>query len=290
MRRPDMLVEKGEEFFTNGFSIFVNKVYERFDLPEHVHDFFEICYVWEGSGFHYIGDQTIRVSKGDLFFLPIGISHIFRPSSPHPNKRLMIGNCIFDQSLFHFLTSILPDQYQMYRFSDLVSKGDQWLQMRERSGEFGHLFDSLHHEFQRKQTGYETMICGLLLQLFIGMERSLEQKDTPFSPQQDRMDAVLHYMRSHLSEKITLPQLAKEIDIGPRQLQRMIESYSEGSFTSLLAHERISQSCRLLTDPLHRGRSIADIAAAVGIQDPKRFYRLFKERTGVTPAAYRAGK
>lgn len=287
MRRPDMHVEKGEEFFENGFAIFVNKVYEHFDLPEHLHDFYEISYVWEGSGFHYIGDQTIRVSKGDLFFIPIGISHIFRPSSPHPNKPLRIGNCIFDASLFHFLTSILPEQYHMYRFNDLVAHGGQWLQMREQSGEFEQLMSSLFIEFQQKRTGYETMMCGLLLQLLIVMERAIDHNEALSSPNQDRMEAVLRSIRNRLADKITLASLAKEVGIGARQLQRIVSEHTGASFSELLSHERINQSCRLLADPSNRDLSIADIAAAVGVQDPKRFYRLFKEKTGVTPATYR---
>ncbi|NQX59844.1 AraC family transcriptional regulator [Paenibacillus qinlingensis] len=287
MRRPDMHVEKGEEFFENGFSIYVNKVYEHFFLPEHAHDFYEISYVWEGSGFHYIGEQTIRVSKGDLFFIPIGISHIFRPSSPNPNKPLRIGNCIFDASLFHFLTSILPEQYHMYRFNDLVSHGGQWLQMREQSREFEQVMSSLFIEFQQKRTGYETMMCGLLLQLLIVMERAIEHKEASSSPNQDRMEAVLRSIRSRLADKITLASLAKEVGIGTRQLQRIITEHTSESFSELLSQERINQSCRLLADSSNRDLSIADIAAAVGIQDPKRFYRLFKEKTGVTPATYR---
>lgn len=287
MRRPHMHVEKGEEFFENGFAIYVNKVYEHFFLPEHAHDFYEISYVWEGSGFHYIGDQTIRVSKGDLFFIPIGISHIFRPSSPHSTKPLRIGNCIFDASLFHFLTSILPDQYHMYRFNDLVSHGGQWLQMKEQSGEFEHVMSSLLVEFQQKRTGYETMMCGLLLQLLIVMERSIERKEAPTSRNQDRMEAVLLSIRSRIGDKITLDSLATEVGVGTRQLQRMITTHTGNSFSELVSHERINHSCLLLADPHNRELSIADIAASVGIQDPKRFYRLFKEKTGVTPAAYR---
>lgn len=292
MPRPELLVEKGEAFFTNGFSIFVNKVHERFDLPEHVHDFFEICYVWEGSGFHYIGDQTIRVTKGDLFFLPIGISHIFRPSSADRNKPLIICNCIFDEPLYHFLTSVLPEKFHMYRFRGLAAANTgKWLQMRERSAEFSQLFESLFQEFQQKRTGYETMMCGLLLQLFIGMERSQEKqaKSVGSFTDYDRMETILSEIRSRLHDKITLAQMASEVGIGARQLQRIIHACTGGTFSDLLTHERIHRSCQLLADPSARSLSISEIAAAVGIQDPKRFYRVFKEKTGMTPASYRAG-
>lgn len=146
---------------------------------------------------------------------------------------------------------------------------------------------SLLIEFQQKRTGYETMMCGLLLQLLIVMERAIERKEASSSPMQNRMDAVLRSIRSQLADKITLSSLADEVGIGSRQLQRIITEHTGESFSELIAHERINQSCRLLADPSNRDLPITDIAAAVGIQDPKRFYRLFKEKTGVTPAAYR---
>ncbi|MGG1514200.1 AraC family transcriptional regulator [Paenibacillus oryzisoli] len=287
MRKADLLMEKGEYFFTNGFSIFVNKVKERFELPEHVHDFYEICYVVEGSGFHYVEEETIRVSRGDLFFLPIGVSHIFRPASADPNKALVISNCIFDERLFQFLTSILPDQFGMYRFREQLLQRDNWLHMRERSGEFGLVFASLFEEFQQKRTGYETMLCGLLLQLFIQMERALESAEAPVY---NRMETILRVVRERLGDKMTLADVSDAVNLGVRQLQRMIAEQLGCSFSELLLSERINLSCRLLEDAANSRRSIADIAAAVGMQDVKRFYRVFKEKTGMTPGAYRVGR
>src|SRR5690606_37841366 len=103
MAKKALMREKGEHFFSDGLSLYVNRVYEEFELPIHEHDFIEICYVWEGSGFHYIGDEVIRVTKGDVFFIPIGVPHIFRPSSQHAKVPLVIGNCIFDEKLFQFI-------------------------------------------------------------------------------------------------------------------------------------------------------------------------------------------
>jgi len=47
---------------------------------------------------------------------------------------------------------------------------------------------------------------------------------------------------------------------------------------------RIDAACRMLADGRQRVR---DVASAVGYQDMKYFYALFKRKTGVTPAEYR---
>ncbi|TFE29458.1 helix-turn-helix transcriptional regulator [Cohnella luojiensis] len=288
MRKQNLWIEKGEQFFANGLSLYVNRVSERFELPEHAHDFIEICYVWAGSGFHYIEDQTIRVTQGDLFFLPVGVSHIFRPSSPNPKEPLIIGNCIFDETIFRFLTLILPLEYGLYRFREISSESDRWLQMRERSGEFGHLFESLLKEFESKRTGYETMMCGLLLQLLIGMERAMNPEiETQGDPAARRMDRIYPYVREHLHEKLSLTDVAQHVGVGERQLQRILAEHAGLSFTALLNKERIDRSCQLLADPSSSFFTIADIAAKVGIYDLKRFYKQFKLATGQTPARYR---
>jgi AraC family L-rhamnose operon transcriptional activator RhaR len=291
MRKPDPILEKGEKFFANGLALFVNRVRERFDLAEHAHDFIEICYVWAGSGFHYVGDRTIRVSQGDLFFLPVGVSHIFRPSSPNPKEPLIIGNCIFDETIFRFLTSTLPVEYGLYRFREINPETEQWLHTREKTGEFGRLFESLLMEFENKRTGYETMMCGLLLQLLIGMERALappplSRPGAEASPY-ERMDSIYLYVRENLHGKLPISSVARQAGIGTRQLQRYLTEHSGLTFTALLQKERIDRSCELLADPSSVSLSVADIAVRVGIQDLKRFHRLFKLATGTTPARYR---
>ncbi|MFC4601187.1 helix-turn-helix domain-containing protein [Cohnella hongkongensis] len=287
MRKSGVWLEKGELFFHNGLNIYVNRVSERFDLPEHEHDFIEICYVWSGSGFHYIGEETIRVSQGDLFFLPVGVSHIFRPSSPNAKEPLLIVNCIFEEKLFRFLTSILPAEYGLYRFRRLAAEPGGWLRMREKAGEFGRLFDSLHAEFERKRTGFETMLVGLLLQLLIGMERALEPEPPSVGVVPARIDRALQYIRERLSDRLTLAQVARHAGIGGRQLQRDLLARTGLGFSALLQKERIDRSRELLADPAFSSLTVADIAARSGIPDLKRFHRLFKQSTGVTPGQYR---
>ncbi|WJH33845.1 AraC family ligand binding domain-containing protein [Paenibacillus sp. CC-CFT747] len=54
----------GDRFFETGFDIFINREEESFSLSQHTHDFIEISYVEEGSGYHYIEDQMIPTKRG----------------------------------------------------------------------------------------------------------------------------------------------------------------------------------------------------------------------------------
>jgi len=287
MMKYNFRIEKGEEFFSGGLSLFVNRVNERFDLPKHEHDFIEICYVWEGSGFHYIGDETIRVTKGDIFFIPIGVSHIFRPTTTHSKNKLIIGNCIFDKRIFQLLTEQLPKEYGLYPFEHMTIQTEQWLQGKEQQQEFRLLFESLHREFNQKRQGFETMLCGLLLQLLIHLERALGTYVPDLNRNQQHMKAIFLFIREHLHEKITLSRLSDHIGVSERQLHRIITQSTGHSPSSLIIRERIKKSSELLLNADYSHLTIVDIASMVGINDPKRFHRAFKEQMNRTPAQYK---
>lgn len=54
-----------------------------------------------------------------------------------------------------------------------------------------------------------------------------------------------------------------------------------------LVQQRIDNAARLLTDPIQTGRSVTDIAYAVGFKDASHFTRAFKSRHGVSPREHR---
>src|SRR5690554_1815438 len=81
---------KREDWFDSKLPISVNRVYEGFTIMEHRHDFIEICYVGNGAGTHYIQDRTLPVTQGDIFLLPLGVHHVFRPLSANNQQSLLV--------------------------------------------------------------------------------------------------------------------------------------------------------------------------------------------------------
>lgn len=287
MNYSNPYIEKGDMFFTEGFSLYVNRVNEQFELPVHKHDFIEICYVWEGGGFHYIGDDLIRVQKGDIFFIPIGVSHIFRPSAPNTKNKLIIGNCLVDVKMFEYVTSVLPAALGLYKFQILPQVTSDYLHGHEKNKEFEQLFQQLHQEFLEMRNGYQTMLCGLLLQLLIAFERVLLVKTESTSEQSIKMQLIQDYIHAKLSQKISLPEMANSTNMTIRQLQRVVRKYKDMTVLEYIQHERMSKACELLSSLECEYLTIFDIASRVGIHDMKRFHTLFKSRTCMTPGQYR---
>ncbi|MEK5143240.1 MULTISPECIES: helix-turn-helix transcriptional regulator [Paenibacillus] len=83
---------------------------------------------------------------------------------------------------------------------------------------------------------------------------------------------------------LSVDQICKQFLISSRQFQRKFKKASGMTYTKMLQDIRIHESCSLLLDT---SWSVQTIALEVGIHDMKYFYRIFKERCGLTPHEFR---
>ncbi|MHA7964184.1 helix-turn-helix domain-containing protein [Paenibacillus sp. CAU 1782] len=83
-------IEHYEEqtFFGRHPDIYVAEAEESLWLMEHDHEFVELVLVAEGRGTHYLNGEPVLAEAGDLFAIPVGTRHIFRP----PSKSAEPGN------------------------------------------------------------------------------------------------------------------------------------------------------------------------------------------------------
>ncbi len=92
------------------------------------------------------------------------------------------------------------------------------------------------------------------------------------------------YLVEHLSERVTIEELAKMFHINATTLK---ESFKAEYGMSLAAHtkeHRLERAAKLLTETR---LSISEIASAVGYDSPGRFTTAFFEKYGAKPSEYR---
>ncbi|WP_189015559.1 AraC family transcriptional regulator [Paenibacillus marchantiophytorum] len=285
--KRSILETAGDQFFLPDLPFYVNRVHESFAMLQHTHDFIEISYVAEGSGAHYIENTSLSVSKGDLFFIPVGVSHVFRPSSTANKNPLIVYNCLFTQEWMEQLLSKqskgTKDDFNVL-FTQAIEQSS-WLSFKESNSEFQPLFERLHFEYNAHLSGFMTIFQACVAQLLVFMHRSqlAHPLDMTEAKLQD-LDRLLAYIRSHCSHPISLTAAAARLSISERQLHRQLKKHTGMSFTAYVQQARIEACCRQLRLTDHK---ISDIAATVGYQDMKFFNQLFKKMTGVTPRTYR---
>ncbi len=91
------------------------------------------------------------------------------------------------------------------------------------------------------------------------------------------------YLEENYAGEISLEDLARRLGISQSYLSRSFKKETGMSLIDYLTHYRINQACRMLGGEMRT----ADIAAAVGLADPKYFSRVFKKVKGVSPSEYR---
>ncbi|WP_179281043.1 AraC family transcriptional regulator [Paenibacillus sp. XY044] len=273
----------GREYFNNwdDFSIFVNRNAESYELTEHHHDFLEMSYVSEGTGYHHTGDEVMPVSAGDLFVIPIGASHVFRPGSTAKDRQLIVYNCLTSMENATKILELVPggdELRELLAFNEIMH-------YRDLDGEAKGWFERLYREYAVERTGRETALYAGMLQLMICILRIHEAtvEGAP-PPPSSGVDHVLSLLHSQFSRALTVEELAGELGIGERQFQRLFVKHTGLTPIKYLQRIRIQEACRLLRSTHRR---IHDISAAVGYTDIAFFNGLFKKITGTTPREYR---
>lgn len=101
----------------------------------------------------------------------------------------------------------------------------------------------------------------------------------------ERIQAVVQYIKNHLTEEITMEDLCSLAYMSKSSFYRTFTNELGTTPNQLILHERINKSKLLLrADYL----SIKEIAFEVGFSDPNYFTRMFKKMEGVTPAQFKS--
>ncbi len=103
----------------------------------------------------------------------------------------------------------------------------------------------------------------------------------------DVMYKVLAYIRQHLSEKITLEDVAGEVYLSKSYLSKIFKEEMGCTFTNYVNTMRVDKSKQLL---LTEGIDILDIAMLVGFDDQSYFTKVFKKLVGVSPGRFRENR
>ena len=278
---------RGEKFFKGGPPIFLNRERETFALSLHNHDFVELCLVEQGAGFHYINDWVGQVEQGDLFLLPVGVSHVFRPFSADRSHALIVLNCIFESQALASQMSWLSMDSPLYNVLFRGETTPQWLRFHDEEDKIHRLLDLAYLEYYQRIANHEAMLVNLLSQVLINLER-MHCGDELVLPARGEsrygMSDIIQYIQNHSHERVSLKETAERVFMSPSHFQQQFKQTTGQTFNQYVQHSRIRRSCELLKTTDY---TIQQIAQQSGYQDMKHYHALFRRITGLTPRVYR---
>ena len=108
--------------------------------------------------------------------------------------------------------------------------------------------------------------------------------DMPSVRLSDVVHRVMHYVRAHIDEKITLDEIARQVYLSRTYVSGVFKAQTGTNLSAYITSVRLEKSRKMLAE----GRaSLAEIAAACGFEDQSYFSRVFKKAEGISPKKYR---
>ena len=237
--------------------------------PEHRHEFAEFFWIEDGALHHRFDGGERRMRPGDLARVHPDRRHALEPAPGH--------HCVLVNVTLH--PDLLPDYRERY--------GDGWWHRDDRP--WHHHLDGA--DLQALQAWVETLgddrhsrvavdafVCDLLRRL---------ERTRSTSP----LDALPAWLRDGLEACAEPPLLAEGLPALVRltgrsreYIARVLRRDLATTATACFATMRL----RYAADRLRLGaESVSAIATACGVVNQTHFYRLFRDRYGCTPGAYR---
>ena len=163
---------------------------------------------------------------------------------------------------------------------------DELFVVADHSQTIKHYLDLALLEFKEPFRGSDLVLRKLIECVMVHVLRhhELSIKDASTQVRHKEIDNIKQYIREHFSEKITLEDLSKIVNINKYYLIRLFKQQTGLSPIDYLIHVRLSEAEKLLTQT---EITISKIADVVGFHSPSHFSKTFKESNHMTPSAFR---
>ncbi len=250
----------------------------RTPFPRHSHskNSYELHYIKKGKGTLIADQVTYSVEPGTFFVTGPEISH--EQISDPEDVMLEYGMYLQVE-----MSGSLPAGNPMTLFLNtpfFICK----------AGELpGSIMEEIFSELKEKKYGYELMLTALTQKYLItvtrlyGKGRIRSGKPVQASPA-DLTSLTIEEAFLYDYRELSLQELAKRVNLGPRQTQRLLKKHYNLTFVQKKTEARMSAAVLMLRET---EKSIGDISDELGFSSPEHFSNAFKKYYHCAPGAYR---
>lgn len=256
-------------------------------VPEHVHDYVEISYVYCGNAPQIVNGAQLTLAQNEVLLLDAACPHAIGELGEHD---IMLSIVISRPMLRRSLDQSLSSAGTVSRFllNALNDETDHRGHVHFRTG-----------GSRRVRRYMQEMLCELLeptaaspqiasrlfelllVELMQSYEAALLQTDAPALPSA-QVAAAMSYIERHACD-CTLDDLAHHLHLSPNYASALLKRQTGRTFMQLVQESRLTRAATLLD----AGSTAEAAAREAGYANMSFFYKKFAERYGCTPAAYR---
>jgi len=241
-------------------------------LPHKHDEYFEIIFLHEGEGFHWIESEKHMVTVPEIYILRPGQLHFWQFTSIPKGFVILFKEKEFNQ---------IREGDLMDAFTVLAQ--DSRIGLNNESYPISILSELLaeHQEMQR----HSSLILHGLLRVFFGKFLNHREEDANPGggsyPASDRFQALLIKECPRL-HKVT--DYANLLNVTPQNLNAVCRRQI-GSSAGELIHKRLLLEAKRYL--LYTDNTVAEIAEILNFSDASNFNKYFRKQVGMTPLQFR---
>ena len=246
----------------------------------HSHTFFELLYCSSSGGAEYlVGSERYRLQRGDIIFVPPGISH--RPllpehmSEPYSRYVLWLSTQFLDSyaQLFPY-----PFSENQARVGMLRTAGTPWESL-------GELFRIGVQEAEEQADGWEAAVIGNTMILLTQIKRATDECSIRLMKAEspELLDRITAFIESNYAAHFTVGDLSRQLYVSSSTLSHLFKQKMGVSVYQYVKQRRLIAAKALIEN----GMPLEQVALQVGFSDYSGFYRAFKQEYGISPRQYR---
>jgi AraC-like DNA-binding protein len=251
-----------------------------FERTQHMHDMYELYYLYEGERMYFIRDRSYLILPGDLVLINRRELHATSDSDKLGHARVVIN---FSDSLLESMKAEAPFLLDAFTHATPVLRLD--LPTRRLIED---ILGKLIHEAKEPHLGQSFALTHFLIELLLFTARfvRIHPVTSPehVSPLHRKISTIVRFINTHFAEPMRLEELAEQFEISPAYLSRMFKEITGFSLVEYVNLVRVQEAQRLLATTRLK---VIVIAEQVGFGSLVQFGRVFRQMTKMTPLRYR---
>ncbi|MBB6674931.1 helix-turn-helix domain-containing protein [Cohnella nanjingensis] len=258
------------------------------ELPDHLHDRYEIVYIHQGKGTFFIDQSFFEMRPGDLFVIPGNTIH---RAFPDGVDRITSTAVFFAPPLLR--QPALGDGYACMRIFEQARREHRYRLPGTPSAEIERLLDAIQKELRDQASGYRQAVLLELHRLLLALNRmtgpaarrDAEEEVKRVGPHW--MQEMLRHIDRHPGGELSLSSLSERAAVTPAHFSRVFKQLTGMNVTAYVNAKRIAYAKEQL---VASDDSVDVIATRSGYESLPHFHRMFKQLSGQTPAAFKRSR
>jgi len=250
--------------------------YKRPDhLVMHFHSGYELFLCQKGCLYVMICNEKISLHDGEMLIVSPSVSHAMMGTEP--------GSSIHSL-YFNIEQNGKRGSLDLYKIISRIICGDYVI--IPGLAELGDTIMSIRLKCQEKDIFSLSTLCHQFLMGLVRLTGNIPEKhDKIHSDTQNlRVHNIHIFIHSHLSEAVTIEELASLLRLSARQTSRIIKEKFGCTFKELVTNIRMKKAGELL---LQTDYKVSEVVSMVGYSSERGFYSAFKNYYGCLPKEYR---